>query len=80
MTLPHSAASTGLPAASFSAPRRRGAFDPATSDLDFLVELRHAAEMTLAEQPFGLWSDLQPLFRRKVDLLTPGSPRNPDLI
>jgi uncharacterized protein len=57
-----------------------GRFDPAKSDLDFLVEFGKAPPMTLADQYFGLLEALEQLFRRKVDLLTTRSLRNPYLI
>lgn len=57
-----------------------GAFDPRRSDLDFLVEFQRTAEMTLADQYFGLWDGLRGLLGRDVDLLTPRSLRNPYFI
>jgi len=55
----------------------RGAFDPASSDLDFLVEFDAAAAMTPFEQYFGLKESLEQLFGRAVDLVMDGATRNP---
>lgn len=54
-----------------------GAFDPAQSDLDFLVEFLPLERGELFDCFFGLWEDLRALFGRKVDLLTPRSITNP---
>lgn len=53
-----------------------GDFDPDHSDVDFLVEFRRTAEMTAADQYFGLLEDLQSLLHRKVDLVESGAMRN----
>lgn len=55
----------------------RGAFDPACSDLDFLVEFDAAGAMTPFEQYFGLKETLEQLFGRTVDLVMDGATRNP---
>lgn len=55
-------------------------FNPATSDLDFLVEFHVTATMNLADQYFGLWDDLKNLFQQDVDLVTVRSLRNPYFI
>jgi uncharacterized protein len=57
-----------------------GGFDPARSDLDFVVEFREAPSRNLADQYFSLLEALEHLFGRKVDLLTSRSLRNPYFI
>ena len=57
-----------------------GRFDPARSDLDFLVEFDPAPSMSRADQYFGLLAVLEAIFGRKIDLLTARSLRNPYLI
>jgi len=52
-------------------------FDPAKSDLDFLVEFEEMPPSDHAEQYFGLMEDLEHLFNRPVDLVEPGPIRNP---
>ena len=54
-------------------------FDPATSDLDFLVEFRPLPLGERANAYFGLLKGLQDLFRREVDLVTVPSVTNPFL-
>jgi predicted nucleotidyltransferase len=54
-----------------------GAFDPARSDLDFLVEFDSAPGITPFEQYFGLKESLEALFRRAADLVMAGAPQNP---
>lgn len=54
-----------------------GMFDPARSDLDFLVEFDSARGMTPFEQYFGLKESLEKLFGRAADLVMAGAPRNP---
>ena len=51
-----------------------GSFDPARSDLDFLVDFLQVG-MTLGAY-FGLKEDLQHLFGCKVDLVMPRAIRN----
>jgi uncharacterized protein len=57
-----------------------GTFDPQRSDLDFLVEFRPLEPGPLADAYFGLLSELQRLFDRKVDLVTPKAIRNPHFL
>ena len=57
-----------------------GAFDPQTSDLDFLVEFNPEREDSLFHRYFGLNEDLEALFGRKVDLVMVGSLKNPYFI
>jgi hypothetical protein len=55
----------------------RGGFDPATSDLDFLVELEPPAGVGFADAFFGLQEELEQMFGRPVDLVSLRSLRNP---
>ncbi len=53
-------------------------FDPARSDLDFLVEFDPTAPEALSFKTFfGLKEALEALFGRSVDLVEPGAIRNP---
>lgn len=54
-----------------------GAFDGASSDLDFLVEFRPMPPAEHADCFFGLQADLEHLFGVPVDLVEPGPIRNP---
>jgi predicted nucleotidyltransferase len=54
-------------------------FDPATSDVDFVVEFVDPAAPTYADDYFGLKDALEGLLGRPVDLLTRVSIRNPFL-
>jgi predicted nucleotidyltransferase len=54
-----------------------GAFDPITSDLDFLVEFGDPEEQNRADQYFGFLEALETLFGRSVDLVQPSAIRNP---
>lgn len=54
-----------------------GKFDPARSDLDFLVDLSDTDRMTPFEQYFGLKEELERLFSRPVDLVMDGASANP---
>jgi uncharacterized protein len=56
-----------------------GRFDPARSDLDFLVEFEPDNTRNYADAYFGLLEQLEALFSRSVDLLTPASLKNPYL-
>lgn len=53
------------------------AFEPARSDLDFLVEFDAAPRVTPFEQYFGFKESLERLFGRAVDLVMAGAPQNP---
>ncbi len=55
----------------------RGAFDPASSDLDFLVQFSKLSPAQHAGCFFSLQEDLERLFGRPVDLVEPGPIRNP---
>lgn len=53
------------------------AFDEASSDLDFLVELDPPSGLGPADAWFGLKEALERLFGRPVDLVSLGAVRNP---
>jgi len=52
-------------------------FDPASSDLDFLVTFEELPTASYADAYFGLMEDLQQLFHRPIDLVVESSIRNP---
>ena len=52
-------------------------FDPARSDLDFVVVFKPLPIVGYADAYFGLAHALENLFGRKVDLITERSIRNP---
>jgi len=52
-------------------------FDPQKSDLDLLVEVEKMQPAEHPEQYFGLLENLERLLNRPVDLVEPGSIRNP---
>jgi predicted nucleotidyltransferase len=52
-------------------------FDPATSDVDLLVEFDKMPPAEHADHYFGLQEDLEALLERPVDLVEPGPIRNP---
>jgi predicted nucleotidyltransferase len=56
-----------------------GAFDPETSDLDFLVEFLEFPDGGIADAYFGLREGLRGLLQREVDLVTVGAVKNPYL-
>lgn len=56
-----------------------GSFDPATSDLDFVVDLGEY-EPEIANRYIELAFALEVLFGRPVDLLTPRSLRSPSIV
>jgi uncharacterized protein len=47
-----------------------GEFNPAVSDLDFLVEFAPLPPIQKADAYFGLLHGLEDLFRHKIDLVT----------
>ena len=55
----------------------RGSFDPASSDLDFLVEFESLNPAEHADSYFGLQEDLERLFDVPVELVESGPIRNP---
>lgn len=54
-----------------------GGFDPATSDLDFLVEFEELQPSAYADAYFGLQESLSALYQRPVDLISPAAVHNP---
>ena len=56
-----------------------GAFDPARSDLDFLVEFESVPEAYSLAAYFGLKAGLEALLGRPVDLVEASAVRNPYL-
>ena len=52
-------------------------FDPAHSDIDFLVEFELLAEGQHADAYFGLLEALESLFSRHIDLVMTRAIRNP---
>jgi uncharacterized protein len=56
-----------------------GRFDPARSDLDFLVEFEEMPPSRYAKACFGLREGLGQLFGRPIDLLTKSALVNPYL-
>ena len=54
-----------------------GKFDPATSDLDFLVDFEPQLPGKHASSYFDLWFGLEGLFARKVDLVETSAIANP---
>ena len=63
----------------FGSAARVADFDPATSDVDFLVEFDRTADVRLVEHYFGLRAALRDLLDRPVDLVQPGAIRNRQL-
>ena len=55
----------------------RADFDPATSDLDFLVEFDELPPTKYADAYFALKESLESLFGRQVDLVTDSGLENP---
>lgn len=51
-------------------------FDPARSDIDLVVTFEPMPAEDVSDHYFELKEDLEDLFRRSVDLLTPASIRN----
>ena len=58
----------------------KGTFNPKTSDLDLIVELNNLPPVEKGETLIRLWSELEQLFKLKVDLLTDKKLSNPYLI
>ena len=56
---------------------KTGGYDPATSDLDFLVEFEDLDPAAYADAYFGLQESLSNLYHRPVDLVIPTAVRNP---
>jgi predicted nucleotidyltransferase len=54
-----------------------GKLNPATGDLDFLVDFEPASPGELADRYFGLLEDLQKLFGLPIDLVMTAAIKNP---
>lgn len=54
-------------------------FDHTKSDIDVLVEVDENDPLERGEKLIGLWDSLEQYFKRKVDLLTESSLKNPYL-
>ncbi len=54
-----------------------GRFDPARSDLDFLVTFNEGRDFSYSDAYFGLRESLSNLFGREIDLVTEAGLRNP---
>lgn len=54
-------------------------FDAENSDIDLLVEIEGIDPLERGEKLISLWDNFETFFRRKVDLLTDSSIRNPYL-
>ena len=63
----------------FGSPARGEDFDPARSDVDFLVAFADAATDAPLAQVFGLARELEAVLGRPVDLVEAGAVRNPYL-
>ncbi len=57
-----------------------GAFDPTTSDIDFLVEFSPEDTGSLFHRYFGLQEALTNVFHRKIDLVSASALSNPYFI
>ncbi len=57
----------------------KGNFNPKTSDVDLIVEIEDLPPSEKGELIMELWSELEALFARKVDLLTNLNIKNPYL-
>jgi uncharacterized protein len=54
-------------------------FDPEHSDIDLLVEIDDPDPLQRGEKLISLWDTFETLFKRRVDLLTESSLKNPYL-
>ena len=64
----------------FGSAARGTDFDPATSDVDFLVEFEPDSGLPTLRQFFGLAKALEGLLGRPVDLVERGAIRNPYIL
>jgi hypothetical protein len=55
----------------------RSDFDPARSDIDFVVDFNNFNVQNAADRYLGLMVDLEDLFHRKIDLISYRAIRNP---
>jgi predicted nucleotidyltransferase len=63
----------------FGSAARGDDFDPARSDVDFLVAFADEAAVSPLEQVFGLARELEAVLGRPVDLVEAGAVKNPYL-
>ncbi len=56
-----------------------GQYDPVKSDIDLVVEIDATDPVERGELLLSLWDALENFLKKKVDLLTPDSIRNPVL-
>lgn len=56
-----------------------GHFNPETSDIDLIAELETMPPIEKGENLMNLWTELEELFTRRIDLLTDQPIRNPFL-
>jgi uncharacterized protein len=61
----------------FGSAARGTDFDPARSDVDFLVEFKPGSTLSPLEQFFGLAHALEDLLGRPLDLVQPSAVKNP---
>jgi predicted nucleotidyltransferase len=54
-------------------------FNPETSDIDLIAELEKLAPIEKGENLMNLWTELEELFTRKIDLLSDQPIKNPFL-
>jgi hypothetical protein len=54
-------------------------FNPETSDIDLIAELETMPPIEKGENLMNLWTELEELFTRRIDLLTDQPIRNPFL-
>ncbi len=54
-------------------------FDPEKSDIDMIVEIDDADPIGRGEKLISIWDNFEKFFKRKVDLLTEPSIKNPYL-
>ncbi len=57
----------------------KGNFNSASSDIDLIVEVEDMPPAEKGELLMRLWSDLENLFSRKIDMLTTANVKNPFL-
>jgi len=55
-------------------------FNPKTSDIDFIVEIDNLTPIEKGENLISLWTELELLFSRKIDLLSSKKIKNPYLL
>jgi predicted nucleotidyltransferase len=64
----------------FGSAARGTDFDPAKSDVDFLVDFEPQNDMSPLKQFFGLAEDLETLLGRPIDLVENGTIKNPFIL